>query len=237
MKLEDFHIVYINLSKREERRQHIENQLDNIGLLDQSIRFNAVDGSKLSPAKQNEMKSRFKTLAKKEDRIIGRIGCFLSHKRVLECALEAGVDNILILEDDCVFHQNVQKDKELNIPNDALMFYLGGLFWKQNPETQNQIDENKQKDWIRINREHLKLACGFSYGIVGRQNIIKVLEILHSVKPTAIDILYINHIQKDYPCYVSNPVMTYQSNQFLSDVSHIGQKTPSKPCGNTYTYQ
>jgi len=234
MKLSDFHIVYINLGRREDKKEHIEHEIEKMNLSLNTHRFNAIDATKINGEDQEKLIGNFKTLAKKKDRILGRIGCYLSHKRVLECALESGVENILILEDDvCFTNQNIVLPE---LPEDCLMFYLGGLFWRKEKEPLEQIEENNKKTWIKIDTKYNKLACAFSYGIVGRENILKVLEIIHSVKPTAIDILYINHIQKNYSTYVCNPIRAYQTNKFTSDVSYVGAKNPKSPYNNSYWY-
>jgi len=235
MNLKDFSIIYINLNRRPDKKLHIENQLEKVGLTEKAHRLPAVDGMLLSEEEQEKQIENFKTLAKIRNRILGRIGCYHSHKRALECALEAEVENVLILEDDvCFVNEDVSVLPEL--PKDATMFYLGGLFWKKEVESEEQIVENKKKDWIKIDTKYNKLACAFAYGICGRDNIIKVLEIIDKVKPTAIDILYINHIQKHLPCYVVNPVRCYQTNKFTSDVSYAGTKNAKKPYNNSYWY-
>lgn len=241
MKLSDFHIVYINLEKRKSKKKYIEKQLDRLGLLKQAHYFRGIDGQTLPPSVLNYYLSRFKTMAKKRERIIGRIGCYLSHKCVLHAALESGVENILILEDDCEF---LGDDIDIpDPPKDAEMFYLGGLFWNQQPESSKQIKKNSQLSWIPIHRKHLKLACALSYGIIGRSNIRKVFNTIHNVRPSAIDILYINFIQKNKedsskpgPCYVLNPVKCIQNHQFDSDVTFKGTKNPQKPYKNSYFY-
>ena len=67
-------IIYINLDKRKDRKEHIENELNNFGL--DFERYEAI-----------EMKS----------------GCSISHLNVLKLARERNYKNILILEDDFTF--------------------------------------------------------------------------------------------------------------------------------------
>ena len=67
-------IIYINLDKRKDRKEHIENELNNFGL--NFERYEAI-----------EMKS----------------GCSISHLNVLKLARERNYKNILILEDDFTF--------------------------------------------------------------------------------------------------------------------------------------
>jgi len=71
-------IIYINLNKRTDRRELIEEELNNYKL--KYERFEAIDG-------QN----------------FGLYGCLLSHLNVLKIARERGYKNVLILEDDFTF--------------------------------------------------------------------------------------------------------------------------------------
>lgn len=71
-------IFYINLEKRTDRKEQIENQLNNFGL--EYERFNAI----YMPG-------------------YGDVGCALSHLEVLRIAKERNYKNILILEDDFEF--------------------------------------------------------------------------------------------------------------------------------------
>lgn len=71
------HTFYINLEHRTDRKEHVENELNNIGI--KSTRFNAI---------------------KMTD---GAIGCSLSHLKILEDAKKNQLDHILIVEDDITF--------------------------------------------------------------------------------------------------------------------------------------
>jgi len=71
------HIFYINLEKRTDRKLHVEEQLNTIGL--EGIRFNAV-----------EMEN-------------GAVGCSLSHLKCLEMAKKNEWDEVMIVEDDITF--------------------------------------------------------------------------------------------------------------------------------------
>jgi glycosyl transferase family 25 len=71
------HAFYINLESRVDRKVHVEEQLNKIGI--NAIRFNAI---KL----QN-----------------GAIGCSMSHLKCLEIAKQNNWDHVLIIEDDILF--------------------------------------------------------------------------------------------------------------------------------------
>ena len=233
MKLSDFNIIYINLDKRVDKKIYIEEQLERLGLLGGAIRYPGIDGSKLSKDMEKHYLKNFKTMAKKRDRILGRIGCFLSHKAVLELAIETKLDNILILEDDCRFL--IESDVELpEPPKNAEIIYFSGLFWKQNDESNRLHESNLKKNWIRIDRTYLKIAAAIAYAIKGRDNIKKVYDKIMEPIPSAIDILYINYVQKKTQeqdkrhflpgrCYIINPVICVPNLDFPSDVTFIGQ--------------
>ena len=71
------HVFYINLEHRDDRKEHVENQLSIIGLKGQ--RFNAI---------------------KMEN---GAIGCSMSHLKLLQEAVKNNLPHILIVEDDITF--------------------------------------------------------------------------------------------------------------------------------------
>ena len=68
---------YINLEHRTDRKEHVENELNNIGI--KTTRFNAIKMTN------------------------GAIGCSLSHLKILEDAKKNKLDHILIVEDDITF--------------------------------------------------------------------------------------------------------------------------------------
>lgn len=95
-------IIYINLERRQDRREQIEQELAAIGLIGE--RFNAINHTS------------------------GIVGCGLSHLAVLKQAEENQWENLLILEDDFQFlvpketlNQQLQAFWDLNIPWDVIM--------------------------------------------------------------------------------------------------------------------
>jgi glycosyl transferase family 25 len=100
---------YINLDKRKDRRSHIEEQLNRIGL--EAERFPGVESS---------------------ETISGHRGCRLSHLTLIKKALDEDLDNILIIEDDCIFIDGFNEKCDLIIDDminvsprwDLLFFYF-----------------------------------------------------------------------------------------------------------------
>lgn len=57
----------------------------------------------------------------------GAWGCYRSHAEIIACCLEAGVDRVLILEDDCTFVPDfAAKLAAIDVPADCQQLYLGG---------------------------------------------------------------------------------------------------------------
>lgn len=84
-------VVYINLRRRSDRNFRIKKQLKNIGIQkDKVIRFNAIEDP------------------------FGFIGCAQSHIAVIEMAMTEKWDNVLILEDDFEFSQDVNLASRTN---------------------------------------------------------------------------------------------------------------------------
>jgi hypothetical protein len=232
MKLSDFEIFYLNLARRPDRKRAIERQLRRLGLLAQAHYVEATDGQALPHTPElTERMRRFRTMARKPERILGRIGCLESHLGILRHAVAQGLDRLLIIEDDCEFLPELTRHWQFHPPPEADILYFGGLFWRQQPEPQPQTGP-----WVRIQRQHLKLATTICYGIIGQDRIREIYQTVSQARPSAIDLLYINQIQNRGHCYVVNPVVCVQSDQFVSDVSNYGETTPKKPYRNSYTY-
>jgi len=80
-------IFYINLDHRQDRRNHIINQLEIINYpKDKIIRI---------PAIQTDF---------------GGLGCARSHVKTIETFLETGEQRCIVLEDDFTFYQNITSD-------------------------------------------------------------------------------------------------------------------------------
>jgi hypothetical protein len=83
------HAFYINLASRKDRKQHVEEQLQKLGITT-ATRFNAI---KLPN---------------------GALGCSMSHLKCLEIAKENGFPHLLIVEDDIKFLDAELLKKQMN---------------------------------------------------------------------------------------------------------------------------
>lgn len=87
MKLEN--IFYINLKHRTDRKTHVENELQKMGW-NNYTRFNAI-----------QLKD-------------GRVGCSMSHLKLLKMAKEKNLEYIVIVEDDIMFTRPKMFNKMLD---------------------------------------------------------------------------------------------------------------------------
>ena len=105
-------IVVINLDHRTDRLHEIRQQLDSIGLdfaMPQVVRLSA---------------SRFDTPGQFPS--IGARGCFDSHMRALELALDTGARSVLVIEDDCDFAGDMN-DAAVTLASQDWSFFYGGF--------------------------------------------------------------------------------------------------------------
>lgn len=75
-------IVFINLNIREDRKEEIEQQLNQVNV-----------------QKAHRIEAYY-------DELNGTRGCVYSHIKALDFALDQGYKNVLVLEDDCIFIKN-----------------------------------------------------------------------------------------------------------------------------------
>ena len=196
--LQSYHILYINLNNRTDRKKNIETQLKKLGLKKRpnykTKRIKGVLGSdiqrnhkalskefKVLPSQMTESfwlsRKNFKTMSNDKKKILGRVGCFLGHLRALQYAVTHKLKNVIILEDDCVY----TKKKTFTFPKpptDNDMFYLGGLFGYTHTSVPNTTLHNK---WMKIDHSIFKLYCTFSYGFSNMKSIQNALTLYRSV--------------------------------------------------------
>lgn len=237
MKLIDIPTLYINLDKDENRKISLEKDLNRLNMKYNRVeavygkqlynreyrlrlaKFLGISEKKLHPRYWLD-RHNFKTMVQKENAILGKVGCYLSHLVSLKVALNLGYEKVLILEDDAMFLKNAFS--EFNIPKNTDVYYPGGYFYKQQSHLKNT---NASEILIDINK--LKICGTYSYILPTRQKIIDAYNVYMSVfldgkgsdkdpnwrsgnvrlRAQASDFVYINFFQKLGKCYIANPVM------------------------------
>ena len=236
-KLKDLNVLYINLDRRPDRNEYMENELSRLCL--KWTRIPAIDGLTLT----NEEKTywidnnKFDTITQNTERIYGQIGCYLSHLKTLKYALDNNIENVLILEDDCKFLSD-HNDIRIHIPANTDIFYLGGLYWyKPISNVENDYTFENFKDTfyyqpnIHIFTNYFRICGSFAYILPSREHIIKLLTTLLTSKKKSIDMMFISYVQKNTRCFIIQPSLCIKTTQFKSDINYS-----DKPKANTYFY-
>ena len=125
-------IYYINLDKRKDRRESMENCLSKIKIPHE--RFSAICPTEEDLSGQykffyDRMESWEKRGNHSQAKVLGTLGCYLSHYFVQKKALESQHGNYLVLEDDW----NVEPEciTAINeIFSQGLVDYDWDIFWK-----------------------------------------------------------------------------------------------------------
>lgn len=124
-------IAVISLSHQGERRARVLRNLEETGLASSEdvTWMDAVDGRVEKPPEW-------------WDEGEGAWGCRQSHLEVVRAAQRDGIESVLILEDDVVFHQRAGEWLStiiLRVPSDWDLFYLGGQHWEKPEATDDAM--------------------------------------------------------------------------------------------------
>jgi GR25 family glycosyltransferase involved in LPS biosynthesis len=188
----------INLDRRQDRWQECQQEFEKHNLLVE--RFSAIDG---------------KSLEKHPTLNPGQFGAIYSHRGVIELAKEKNLENILILEDDVQFDENLNlKFSEIcnRIPDDWDIILFGGNHVGNNPWGRGEL--NFVADNVYRVTHSLALHC---YAV--KSTIYdRVIEAYSKLNNTN-DALFAE-LQKDVNCYILRPHLAWQRPSF-SDLCEI----------------
>jgi hypothetical protein len=197
MKLFDrFDKVYcINLKKRTDRLENFTQEVNKYDLGKFEV-FEAIDGSTVG---------LHPTLLK------GEMGIIHSVIKILEISIQNKYEKILILEDDCVFNDNVKEiDNYFSyLPENWDMIYFGG-----NHNTHVGIPPP-----VIINKRIVKLHCTFSAHCIGiKKNMFEILLPELNKFLYQLDVVY-QKLQTKHNIYCFNPLVASQKPGF-SDIQN-----------------
>jgi GR25 family glycosyltransferase involved in LPS biosynthesis len=179
MKINEFFdkVICINLAKRTDRWSEMTDQFNKHNI--KATRFNAVNG--------NPMGWKYNSYAGRESSFEGAMGCLASHLEVYSLAKQNGWKNVLIIEDDCDFIENLNEIFEESIdtlPKDWDLLYFGGVHETRGGKF---VPEKFNKFFVRAKRI-ITTTC-------------------YAVNSTAYDFV-LDTILKDKP-YFDNPIDAY----------------------------
>jgi GR25 family glycosyltransferase involved in LPS biosynthesis len=190
MKLfERFDKVYcINLRRRPERLEEFKQEIEKYSLGNFEI-FNAVDGKDIKQTRSPKLKQ-------------SEQGLIESNLKILKDSIKNNLKNVLILEDDCIFTDEIKNIDEYFklLPEDWDMLYMGG----------NHNTHMNMKPPTIINEKVCKLHHTFSTHFIGIKNtIFQELEFLLSITHEPLDVTY-TQLQKNKNVYSFYPAIAKQ---------------------------
>jgi GR25 family glycosyltransferase involved in LPS biosynthesis len=191
-------IYIINMDKDKNRMKNLDKKMKNLGL--NYNRITGVDGNKV----YKKYKTKYNTKLRP-----GQLGCLLSHQNVLKDAIKNNYTNILVLEDDIIFHKNFHDefkkkykyliDREKNVD----LLYLGCS------------QKHKWKD-IKLNRHYYnsKKIDGTFAMIINKILFKPILEKSSKLEKPIDRILYY-YFQEKKKSFCFNPnIITVKLNTF-----------------------
>lgn len=191
-------IFCINLERRSDKWAECLVEFDKWGVTGVN-HYLAVDGSLLSDAELANVPINR-----------GELGLLLTHINIFNEAIINGYDNILLLEDDISFNDNLTKLGEYMsyVPKDWDILYLGG---NHNQHVGKTVDF--------INERVIKSTDTYTtHCIAVNSSMYEIILSLLNKKKKAVDVYY-SDIQKTFNCYSFYPGVASQRPSF-SDIQN-----------------
>lgn len=191
-----FDKVYcINLDRRTDRLENFKKEVDKYQL-GEFERFSAYDGKVLNLTNEHNLKA-------------GEIGVIKSNLDIIKEAKKNNYSSILIIEDDCVFNDEIINFESYfnQLPSDWDMLYMGG-----NHNTHMGVNPPQ-----KINDKIVKLHSTYSAHFIGiKSSVFDQIETLLERGQQPLDVEYVR-LQKIFNCYSFTPALTGQLVNF-SDI-------------------
>ena len=224
-----FSAFVINLEHDAPRRDHMQKQLDKIGLIAEFVP--AVDGHTLSNFDRS-VYDRAKAL-----RIYGvemmdtEIGCYLSHYRLYERMVREDIDFALIMEDDIEISQNLPRiinDLISDVTTEWLVVRLESMRGRVlQPPSQKFMGKNVKKlrdgDLYKLGTHVL----GFGGYLIRKEGALRMLDYgRHIFMP--VDQTMDRYWENGIVPYIVRPLPIHQRQDFES---RIGARPPGRNLG------
>lgn len=194
----------ISVEECKDRRATLEERLNSGGIYDYEI-FNATipnsnNDSEIVKLTGREWHTepRLKNMRKNN----ARKACYLSHLKVMKHAIDNGINEALILEDDILLNTDITTIINTQ-PKDAVMSFMDTTLVKPRKYRSYKADPTWVGDWLLLNNKS-GVRCWCS-GACYYTNIKLVYNHMISNIPKSIDLSLIDYIQKDFITYVYLP--------------------------------
>lgn len=190
-------IFCINLDRRKDRWEETKIELKKWGLFDGINRISAIDGSKI---KNNRYPIKN-----------GELGLLETHLKLIRNAKEKKYKNILLIEDDIEFTDEIKNIKEYidELPKNWDMLWFGA---NHNIHAGNKINLISEKI----------IKCNYTYSthcVAINNSVYDLLINLLVKKEKPVDVYY-SDIQNNHNCYSFYPSIAIQRPSF-SDIQNV----------------
>ena len=178
-------IYVLNLHKRRDRRDEIDNRLTKFGI--EYERFGATDGSVMRVIWEKfDKENKYFTTP-------NYLACSISHLSIYKDAVTQGYQKILIIEDDNLINRNIHSLFEsITIPEWEDIFYLGYIPLS---DDQTMWTYGMVSDYISERIFRPKNLWGlFAYGMTNKL-MSEMINIYDKSFPMEVDRYLVNHIQ------------------------------------------
>lgn len=185
-------IYCVNLESRPDRWEQVQKEFNKFNITNVN-RFNAVDGSKIGNPNPRLLK--------------GEVGILVTHINIIDMAKDKGFENILIMEDDVYFTDELFKLEEYMsaVPNDWDMLYFGA----------NHVYGKLPLEMVNEKIAKLNFSVGLQCVAIKNTMFDKILNIIPNIEKQ-IDAYY-GDLHKECNAYCFNPNMALQREGF-SDI-------------------
>lgn len=131
-------------------------------------------------------------------RLEGRIGCLMSHLKVIKKAKSEKLNRILILEDDVQFVSNVQSRFDSiipRIPEKWQLLYLGG--------NEKGVQQRVNESIVRVSNMLMAHAIGIDASVYD--------ELIERLSKCRVPVdTYYAELQKEHACFAVDPYLAWQ---------------------------
>ena len=204
-------VYIIHLKKRKDRYIQFKTAWKEAGLSKDKLHwFPAFEGSKV-------VLSGFKIHAKSTRKRQGICGCYFSHLKAIERAIDKNNFPLLILEDDAIPAKEMKDLKTLftDTPTDANLLYFGALPVKDRKRDKNYC--TRKNGWVSPLPKGTQLYGGHAYGIKTKVAAEELVEFLRKNRMTFDSALVKYQKQDPSKVAVFCPFKFYQSEGY-SDI-------------------
>lgn len=173
-------IYIINLDKRKDRKALFLSETATQLQEETLVWVQAIDGSTIPEQELTGFKWSSKNIDKKKR----SYGCYKSHCKAIQQAIQSNHFPALILEDDAVL-QETNKLTELfaSAPENTTLLYFGGLLchhWALGGGKYKPTQEENRYEWVKL-PDTISIFGGHAYGFKTREAAEEVLEFLHGL--------------------------------------------------------